>query len=91
MTSLSPKALFLQDRPRAERLNNLTATTDVQESITVAFAEMGTRMQARDTIMAAVNASKLEGAREFLTIWLNLGRQSEPVQTKPEWPALKPT
>lgn len=88
-TILSPKAVFLQSRDAAERLNNLASTPEVHESLAMALAEMACRMYASDPLARAHNASMLEGAREFTSIWLNLGHQLDPPLPKEQWAALK--
>lgn len=72
--SFTPKATFLSDERNREAHNNYAGSYTAQTALTAAMAEMVNRQTAADPIMRAHAASKLEGAREFVAIWLNIGR-----------------
>lgn len=87
---LTPKAQFQSASPEWAQLhNNYSASDAAQASLTSALAEMTWRQQAADPIQRAHNASKLEGAKEFIKIWLNVGRPTVPLPDN-TIPALKP-
>lgn len=87
---LTPKAQFQSASPEWAQLhNNYSASDAAQASLAAALAEMAWRQQAADPVQRAHNASKLEGAREFIKIWLNVGRPTVPLPDT-TIPALKP-
>lgn len=88
--SLTPKAAFGLQPEHVELHNNYAASETAQVSLNAALVSMALRLQAADPVARAHNWSKLEGAREFVGIWLNIGRQTVDPEPAPAWDQLKP-
>lgn len=87
---LTPKAAFqVAHKLLLEQQNDYAGGGLAQASLSAALAEMALRQQATDPLQRAHNASKLEGAKEFIRIWLNIGRPVGP-QEAVEMPTLRP-
>lgn len=72
------KAWFKANKAFASRHNDFFESEAATLAIQVAFAEMAYKLAGRDAIERTHNASKLEGAKEFIRILMNLGRDEPP-------------
>lgn len=88
MTSLSPKLRFLSlpgegGQAPASRWSDLMLTTAFQDGAQAAIAEYAMRLRASNAVEATQNFYKLEGAREFLGVMLNLGEREDARKSAP--------
>lgn len=92
MNSISPKTRFLSlpgDTPLtkpAMKWSDSASSTAVQDVLQVALAEFALRLAASGPVEASQCYYRLEGARDFIKILLNLGERDAPTAS----PASKP-
>lgn len=86
---LSPKDRFQRDKDAVNYHLDLVSRSQVLDSIETALAEMVLQLAPTNNPGASwSNAAKIDGAREFLGIWLSLG--DPPVQLRNLSPGLEP-
>lgn len=75
--TLDPKAQFRKS-PVCKAHIELVAMEGVHESLHTALAHYALKMQSYpDMATAAAQAWRLQGAKEFIDIWLNLGESTQ--------------
>ena len=85
--TLQPRKLFLNSATEAAKWNETAASENFGKAAIYAFAEFAWQKRASDTNTAAMNALKVEGAKEFLEFLLSIGSLKEP---RPQESLIKP-
>lgn len=81
--TLNPKSQF-QKSPLCKAHVDLVCLPGVHESLQVAMAQMQLNMGAApDMGTAAAQAWKMQGAKEFISVWLNLAEPAPERKTEP--------
>jgi hypothetical protein len=97
--TLQPRKLFLSSSTEASKWNETAASENFGRAAVYAFAEFAWQKRAVDTNTAAMNALKVEGAKEFLEFLLSIGSTKEqrppeslikPLNPDPTFPYQKP-
>jgi hypothetical protein len=88
MITLKPKERFqatpnVNGKTAGSGWSDLMISMPIQTGCEVAFTEYAMRLRATNPVEATQAFYKLEGAREFLRLLLNLGEKELPSSTKP--------
>lgn len=85
--SVDPKGTFIANGLGVTH-NSIAESPSIQTSLEIAFAQFCLNLRADNPVAKADAFSKIEGARQFIDLWLNLGRLPEPEKEDPR--QLKP-
>lgn len=82
-TIQSPKERFLQDGSAVHAHHNVVDSSATVASLDFAMLQLVERYSRDNGPTAVLNFHRLQGAKDFISIWLTLGDQPKPGEDRP--------